>query len=76
MPVDVPHRDIDGRSPRFLTRAQKWAITNESAPSSSKKWLSTDRRVDAQEVSQHLAEHPLGAGRRAGAPILDQRTTS
>src|SRR5205823_1408662 len=36
--------DTDGRSPRFLTRAQKWAITSESAPSSSKKWLSTDTR--------------------------------
>src|SRR3981081_1076403 len=36
--------DTDGRSPRFLTRAQKWAITNESAPRSSKKWLSTDTR--------------------------------
>src|SRR2546427_7064889 len=36
--------DTAGRFPRFLTRAQKWAITNESAPSSSKKWLSTDTR--------------------------------
>src|SRR5437867_1406690 len=36
--------DTDGRFPRFLTRAQKWAITSESAPSSSKKWLSTDTR--------------------------------
>src|SRR2546426_12112287 len=36
--------DTDGRFPRFLTRAQKCAITNESAPSSSKKWLSTDTR--------------------------------
>ena len=33
--------DTGGRSPRFLTRAQKWAITIESAPRSSKKWLST-----------------------------------
>src|SRR5207249_7926912 len=37
--------ETDGWSPRFLTRAQKWAITNESAPSSSKKWLSTDTRA-------------------------------
>src|SRR6266545_7162743 len=37
--------DTDGRFPRFLTRAQKWAMTNESAPSSSKKWLSTDTRL-------------------------------
>src|SRR5213594_1972872 len=35
--------DTDGRSPCFLTRAQNLAITRESAPSSSKKWLSTDR---------------------------------
>src|SRR5256712_12891263 len=36
--------DTDGRFPRFVTRAQKWAITSESAPSSPKKWLSTDTR--------------------------------
>src|SRR5215475_16136041 len=36
--------DTDGKSSRFLTRAQKWAITNELAPRSSKKWLSTDTR--------------------------------
>src|SRR5437899_9788190 len=35
--------DIDGRSPRFRTRAQNFAITRESARSSSKKWLSTDK---------------------------------
>src|SRR5512135_637828 len=34
--------DTDGRSARFLTRAQKRAITIESAPRSWKKWLSTD----------------------------------
>src|ERR1700733_5442536 len=32
--------DADGRSGRFLTRGPKWAITSESAPRSSKKWLS------------------------------------
>src|ERR1700722_8788372 len=31
--------DTDGTSARFLIRAQKWAITSESAPRSSKKWL-------------------------------------
>src|SRR3712207_3059777 len=34
--------ETDGRSARFLTRAQNWAITIESAPRSSKKWLLTD----------------------------------
>lgn len=33
--------DTAGMSPRFLTRAQNWAITRESAPRSLKKWLST-----------------------------------
>ena len=33
--------ETDGRSVRFLTRAQKCAITSELAPRSSKKWLST-----------------------------------
>jgi hypothetical protein len=32
--------DTVGRSPCFLTRAQNWAITKESAPRSLKKWLS------------------------------------
>ena len=36
--------DTDGRSSRFLTWAQKWAITSESAPRSSKKWASTGTR--------------------------------
>ena len=36
--------DTEGSSGRFLTRAQNWAITIESAPRSSKKWLSTDTR--------------------------------
>lgn len=33
--------DTDGRSSRFLTRAQKCAMTRELAPRSSKKWLSS-----------------------------------
>jgi hypothetical protein len=36
--------DTDGKSGRFLTRAQNCAITIESAPKSSKKLLSTDTR--------------------------------
>src|SRR5918997_1140600 len=36
--------DTDGRPSRFLTRAQKCAITIESAPRSSKKWLSAATR--------------------------------
>src|SRR5215216_5845425 len=51
--------DTDGRFPRFLTRAQKWAITNESAPRSSKKWLSTDtwstRRTSASTSAKMLS---------------------
>src|SRR5207244_3704736 len=56
--------DTDGRFPRFLTRAQKWAITNESAPSSSKKWLSTEtrstRRTSAS-TSAKLLSAPVAA---------------
>src|ERR1700733_13504533 len=33
--------DTEGRSSRLRTRAQKCAMTSESAPRSSKKWLST-----------------------------------
>ena len=33
--------ETGGRSPRFRTRAQNCAMSSESAPSSSKKWLST-----------------------------------
>src|SRR5206468_6773228 len=57
--------DTDGRSPRFLTRAQKWAITNESAPSSSKKWLSTDtrstRRTSASTSAKMLSAPVVAA---------------
>src|SRR5260370_27629431 len=57
--------DTDGRFPRFLTRAQKWAITNESAPSSSKKWLSTDtrstRRTSASTSAKRLSAPVVAA---------------
>src|SRR2546422_831251 len=57
--------DTDGRFPRFLTRAQKWAITNESAPSSSKKWLSTDtrstRRTSASTSAKMLSAPVVAA---------------
>src|SRR5439155_1157583 len=57
--------ETDGRSPRFLTRAQKWAITNESAPSSSKKWLSTDtrstRRTSASTSAKMLSAPVVAA---------------
>ena len=59
--------DTDGRSARFRTRAQNWAITIESAPRSSKKWLSTGTRLDVQDVGQHLRQHPsIGSRRRRG----------
>src|SRR5713226_85833 len=48
--------DTDGRFPRFLTRAQKWAITSESAPSSSKKWLSTDTRSTRSTSASNSAK--------------------
>ena len=51
--------DTDGRSGRFRTRAQNWAITIESAPRSSKKWLSTDTRSTPHDLGQHLGEGPL-----------------
>src|SRR3989442_6533350 len=57
--------DTDGRLPRFLTRAQKWAITSESAPSSSKKWLSTDtrstRRTSASTSAKMLSAPVVAA---------------
>src|SRR5437899_1468555 len=57
--------ETDGRFPRFLTRAQKWAITNESAPSSSKKWLSTDtrstRRTSASTSAKMLSAPVVAA---------------
>src|SRR6266850_4815366 len=56
--------DTDGRFPRFLTRAQKWAMSNESAPSSSKKWLSTatrsTRRTSAS-ISAKMPSAPVAA---------------
>src|SRR6266702_3789160 len=51
--------DTDGRSPRFRTRAQNLAIPKESAPSSSKKWLSADtlptRRTSASTSAKMLS---------------------
>src|SRR5436190_2372397 len=65
--------DTDGRFPRFLTRAQKWAITNESAPSSSKKWLSTDtrstRRTSASTSAKMLSAPGVAALPRASINI-------
>ena len=69
--------DTDGRSARFRTRAQNWAITIESAPRSSKKLLSTDTRSTCTIAGQHLREArldgvgPTGDGRgvaRAPSP--------
>src|SRR5947209_8926249 len=63
--------ETGGRSPRFLTRAQKWAITNESAPSSSKKSLSTDTRSTRRtpvRTSARMLSAPVAAalGRDVG----------
>src|SRR5438093_3732945 len=61
--------ETDGRSPRFLTRAQKRAITSESAPSSSKKWLSTDtrsvRRTSASTSARTRSAPVVAPGRSA-----------
>src|SRR6266446_6541925 len=65
--------DIDGRSPRFLTRAQKWAITNESAPSSSKKSRSTGTRstprTPASTSAKMLSERRVAALRRSSITV-------
>src|SRR5213596_2314717 len=65
--------DTDGRSPRFLTRAQKWAITSESAPSSSKKLLSTDtrstRRTSASTSAKMLSAPVVAALPRSSINI-------
>src|SRR2546425_3932931 len=66
--------DTDGRSPRFLTRAQKWAITSESAPSSSKKWLSTDtrstRRTSASTPARMLSVPVVAALGRSSITVV------
>ena len=71
--------DTAGRSARLRTRAQNWAITIESAPRSSKKWLSHRHVLDMQQVGQHPREVSLDRcrGRRgdrgAGAERRRQR---
>ena len=70
--------DIDGRSPLFLTRAQNWAITNESAPSSSKKWLSTDTRSTRRtpaSTSARMRSAPVVAALRGSAIAVDSAVT-
>src|SRR6266516_2397446 len=65
--------DTDGRFPRFLTRAQKWAITNESAPSSSKKWASTGTRstprTPASSSAKMLSVRGAAAPRRGSITV-------
>ncbi len=58
--------DTDGRSSRFLTRAQNLAITSESAPRSSKKWSSTGTRSARITSASISARMLLGASRRIG----------
>src|SRR5947208_8443679 len=70
--------ETDGRSPRFRTRAQNLAITNESAPSSSKKWLSTDtrstRRTSAS-TSAKMRSVPVAAALRRFSIAVDSGIT-
>src|SRR5213593_4297745 len=69
--------ETDGRSPRFLTRAQKWAITNESAPSSSKKWLSTDTRSTCRtpaSTSARMLSAPVVTALGRSSTTVDSAT--
>ena len=54
--------DTDGRSGRFLTRAQNCAITIESAPRSSKKLLSTDTRSTCTTSASTVGERTRSTG--------------
>ena len=51
----------EGRSARFLTRAQNLAITSESAPRSSKKWLSagTSTRITSARIPARMDSVPV-----------------
>ena len=54
--------DTEGRSARFLTRAQNLAITSESAPRSSKKWLSTGTgsvRITSARIPARMDSVPV-----------------
>src|SRR5437773_915533 len=68
---------MDGRSPRFLTRAQKCAITNESASSSSKKWLSSGtrstRRTPASTSARMLSRRAAAAPPARSVPRQNSR---
>src|SRR6266513_591830 len=70
--------ETDGRSPRFRTRAQNLAITNESAPSSSKKWLSTDTRSTRRtpaSTSAKMRSVPVAAALRRFSIAVDSGIT-
>ena len=54
--------DTDGRSSRFLTRAQNLAITSESAPRSSKKWPSAgtcSARITSARIPARMDSVPV-----------------
>ena len=62
--------DTDGRSARFLTRAQKLGH-HQRVGTQVIEEVAIDRHLlGVHDVSQHLGEAHLGASRRVTAPIL------
>ena len=72
MPVDVPHRYRRQVPSLPHPRAEMRHHQRVSAEFIEEVALD-GQAVDAQDVSQHFAEDSFGAGRRAGAPILNRR---
>src|SRR5207302_5582098 len=74
MRVDVLHRYRRQVSALPHSRAE-WAMTNESAPSSSKKWLSTDtrstRRTSASTSAKMLSRLVVSAPPRSSIRNVD-----
>src|SRR3989441_5665718 len=75
MPVDVPHR-YRRQVPPLPHPCTEMGHHQRVRTQLVEAVALDGQAVDAQEVSQHLAENPLGAGRRASAPILDHRRFS
>src|SRR5947209_5937831 len=66
--------DTVGRSARLLTHAQNRAITIESAPRSSKKWLSTDTRsMRTMSASTSARLFSIGVGAGSASAVARER---
>src|ERR1700733_16252430 len=65
--------DSDGRAGPFLTRAQKGAITSESAPRSSKKWLSAGACSTCMTSASTLARPAARLSAVRGGPAGVER---